>query len=158
MNSKKSDGEDLIRTVSRHSLAYMLCSISELFRHYDFDPIDLLIIHAVLNANVLIVMKDPDLDRRFGSVEAVEPDTIKRGVSRGSLVRFLNLPMETISRRVNRLKKQDILFEREDGLIVSEKNQFKFGNNHELQRTNIVFVRKFLKDLARAGVHRPDDL
>jgi hypothetical protein len=27
----------LIRTVSRHSLAYMLCAASEMFRHYDFD-------------------------------------------------------------------------------------------------------------------------
>ena len=35
---------DLIRTVSRHSLAYMLCAASEMFRHYDFDPLDLLII------------------------------------------------------------------------------------------------------------------
>ena len=38
---------DLIRTISRHSLAYMLCPASEMFRHYDFDPLDLLIIHAV---------------------------------------------------------------------------------------------------------------
>jgi hypothetical protein len=52
---------DLIRTVSRHSLAYMLCAASEMFRHYDFDPLDLLIIHAVLNANVLNVMKTPNL-------------------------------------------------------------------------------------------------
>ena len=44
---------DLIRTVSRHSLAYMLCAASEMFRRYDFDPLDLIIIHAVLNANVL---------------------------------------------------------------------------------------------------------
>ena len=44
---------DRIRTISRHSLAYMLCAASEMFRHYDFDPIDLIIIHAVLNANVL---------------------------------------------------------------------------------------------------------
>ena len=49
-----------------------------MFRHYDFDPLDLLIIHAVLNANVLNVMKDPKLDRRFGSLHTVEPDEIKQ--------------------------------------------------------------------------------
>ncbi len=155
---QKTENADLIRTVSRHSLAYVLCSISELFRHYKFDPIDLLIIHAVLNVNVLNVMKDPDLDREYGSVHRAEPDTIKQGVSRGTLSRFLNLPEETIRRRANGLKAQGILAEREDGLIVTENNQFKFGNNHELQRTNIVFVRKLLKDLARAGVRGPDDL
>src|SRR3954463_2068804 len=68
---------DLIRTVSRHSLAYMLCAASEMFRHYDFDPMDLIIIHAVLNANVLNIMKNPELDRRLGSVQSVEPDAIK---------------------------------------------------------------------------------
>ncbi|MCP4621768.1 MAG: hypothetical protein GY844_35635 [Bradyrhizobium sp.] len=152
------DRDDQIRTVSRHSLAYMLCAISELFRYYNFDPIDLLIIHAVLNANVLSVMKDADLDRQFGSVHSVEPDAIKQGVTRGSLERFLNLPPETIRRRANRLKDKGILVERGDGLIVSESNQFKFGNNHDLQRTNIVLLRKLLNDLARAGVRGPEDL
>lgn len=149
---------DLIRAVSRHSLAYVLCSISELFRHYRFDPLDLLIVHTILNSNVVSVMSDPKLDRQFGSVHAIEPDLVKQGVSRGALGRFLNLPIETIRRRVSRLKKQGILVERHDGLIVSEQNQFKFGNNHELQRANIIFVRKLLRDLARVGVRGPEDL
>ena len=80
VSTSKDDAvtSDLIRTISRHSLAYMLCAASEMFRHYDFDPLDLLIIHAVLNANVLNVMKDPKLDRRFGSLHTVEPDEIKQ--------------------------------------------------------------------------------
>jgi len=146
---------DLIRTVSRHSLAYMLCAASEMFRHYDFDPLDLLIIHAVLNANVLNVMKNPELDRRFGSIHAVEPDEIKQGVSRAALSRFLALPIETVRRRADRLKKEGILRETDQGLIVTEANQFKFGNNHELQKTNILLVRKFLRDLTDAGIELP---
>lgn len=66
----------------------MLCAASEMFRHYDFDPLDLMIIHAVLNANVLKIMKNPELDRQFGSIQAVEPDRIKQGVSRAALSRF----------------------------------------------------------------------
>jgi hypothetical protein len=146
---------DLIRTVSRHSLAYMLCAASEMFRHYDFDPLDLLIIHAVLNANVLNIMRDPKLDRRFGSVHTVEPDEIKQGVSRAALSRFLALPIETVRRRADRLKKEGILRDTDHGLIVTEANQFKFGNNHELQKTNILLVRKFLRDLTEAGVELP---
>jgi hypothetical protein len=146
---------DLIRTVSRHSLAYMLCAASEMFRHYDFDPMDLIIIHAVLNANVLNIMKDPELDRRLGSVQAVEPDEIKQGVSRAALSRFLGIPIETVRRRADRLKKEGVLRETEHGLIVTEANQFKFGNNHELQKTNILLVRKFLRDLMEAGVEVP---
>jgi hypothetical protein len=146
---------DLIRTVSRHSLAYMLCAASEMFRHYDFDPLDLMIIHAVLNANVLNIMKNPVLDRRFGSVEAVEPDEIKQGVSRAALSRFFGMPIETVRRRADRLKKEGILRETDQGLIVTEANQFKFGNNHELQKTNMLLVRKFLRDLTEAGVELP---
>jgi hypothetical protein len=158
MVSKGEDDEtasDMIRTVSRHSLAYMLCAASEMFRHYDFDPIDLMIIHAILNANVLNIMKNPELDRRFGSVEAVEPDEIKQGVSRAALSRFFGMPIETVRRRADRLKKEGVLRETDQGLIVTEANQYKFGNNHELQKTNILLVRKFLRDLMEAGIELP---
>lgn len=157
-DSKNKGADDRRRAVSRHTLAYILCSISELFRHYDFDPLDLLVIHAVLNANVIVVMKDANLDKRYGGLEAVEPDEIKQGVSRAALSRFLNLPLETIRRRVERLKKDKILLEGNDGLIVSESNQYKFGNNHELQSVNVVLVKKLLRDLSRVGVRGPDDL
>ena len=146
---------DRIRTVSRHSLAYILCAVSEMLRHYDFDPVDLLIIHAILNTNVLGVMKNPELDQRFASVKAVEPDEIKQGVSRAALARFLALPIETVRRRADRLKKAGVLRETSGGLIVTEANQFKFGNNHELQKTNMLLVRKLLRDLSEAGIELP---
>jgi hypothetical protein len=38
---------------------------------------------------------------------------------------------------------------------VTEDNQFKFGNNHELQKNNILLVRKFLRDLMEAGIEVP---
>ena len=151
----KSD--DLFRTVSRHSLTYVLCSISESFRHYDFDPIDLLIIYGTLNANVIKIMKDKKLDKQFGSINAVEPDHLKQGVSRAALSRFFNLPLETVRRRVERLRQKRILTEDRDGLIVTDGNSFKFGNNHELQMTNALLVKKLLRDLQAAGIFGPDD-
>jgi hypothetical protein len=155
---KLSRSDDRRRAVSRHTLSYMLCSISELFRHYDFDPLDLLVVHAVLNANVVQIMKSPELDERYKSVEAVEPDTIKQGISRAALSRFVNLPLETVRRRVDRLKRRKILLEGSEGLIVSESNMHKFGNNHELQSINMVLVKKLLRDLRQVGVSGPDDL
>lgn len=146
---------DRTRTISRHSLAYILCAVSEMLRYYDFDPVDLLIIHSVLNANVLNIMKNPSLDHQFGGIETVEPDEIKQGVSRAALSRFLALPIETVRRRADRLKKKGVLRETDQGLIVTEANQFKFGNNHELQKTNVLLVRKFLRDLTQAGVELP---
>jgi hypothetical protein len=137
----------------------MLLSHRELFRHYgDFDPLDLLIIHAVLNANVINIMRDPDLDKRFGSIRAVEPDAIKLGVSRAALSRSLGLPLETVRQRVERLKKRGILLDGTSGLIVLEANAHRFGNNHELQLANIDLVRKLIRDLKRAGINGPEDL
>jgi hypothetical protein len=150
---------DITRTVSRHTLAYMLFSISEMCRHYsDFDPLDLLIVHAILNANVVSVMNDQSLDERFSAIDAVEPDAIKQGVSRAALSRFLSLPLETVRRRVTRLKRLEILTEGKSGLIVTELNAFRFGNNHALQKTNMLLVTKLLRDLRRAGINGPDDL
>ena len=150
---------DVIRTISRHTLAYILCAISEMFHYYvDFDPLDLLIVHAVLDANVINVMNDRELDERYSSIHAVEPDAIKQGISRAALARFLNLPLETVRRRVLHLKEKGILIEVKSGLIVSQENVFGFGNNHHLQTTNIVLVRKLLRDLSRAGIKGADDL
>lgn len=153
-----NNADDRKRAISRHTLSYILCSISELFRHYDFDPLDLLIIHAVLNANVIIIMKNKQLDEEFGSIHTVEPDELKQGVSRALLARFLSLPLETVRRRVDRLKEAEVLSEEKSGLIVSQSNQFKFGNNHELQTINTLLVKKLLSDLKRVGVNGPDDL
>jgi hypothetical protein len=116
---RKSD--DVIRAVSRHTLAYMLCAISEMFRHYVDDPLDLLIVHVVLNSNVIHIMSDRVLDKRYSSINAVEPDAIKRGVPRAALARFLNLPLETVRRHVTRLKENGVLSEENSGLIYLKR-------------------------------------
>ena len=70
----------------------------------------------------------------------------------------MGIPIETVRRRADRLKKEGVLRETEHGLIVTEANQFKFGNNHELQKTNILLVRKFLRDLMEAGIEVPEGI
>lgn len=149
--SNANSVDDRRRAISRHTLSYILCSISELFRHYDFDPLDLLIIHAVLNANVIMIMKNKQLDKEFGGIDAVEPDELKQGISRATIARFLSLPLETVRRRVDSLKEVKVLSDEKDGLIVSQSNQFKFGNNHELQIINTLLVKKLLSDLRRVA-------
>jgi hypothetical protein len=143
----------LARTISRHSLSYILCSISEMLRAYhDFSTMDLLIIHTILNTNVVNFMRDPDLDRKYAGLHDVEPDAFKRGVSRAALSRFLSIPIETVRRRVTKLIEQGVVEQTDDGLIITEKNQYRFGNNTELQATNISLVRKLVRDLDQAGV------
>ncbi len=91
--------DDAIRAVSRHTLAYILCAISELFRHYDdFDPLDLLVVHAVLNANVINIINDQSLDDRFASIYEVEPDDMKQGKLRMNVPPPGAYPSATLSR------------------------------------------------------------
>lgn len=56
------------------------------------------------------------------------------------------------------LKRREDLAETKAGLIVTEQNAFRFGNNHELQKTNMLLLTKLLRDLRRAGISGPDDL
>jgi DNA-binding IclR family transcriptional regulator len=79
-------------------------------------------------------------------------------VSRAALSRFLNLPLETVRRRADRLRKLGILADSPDGLIVTEKNAHRFGNNHHLQTNNMALMRKLLRDLQRCGIHGPEDV
>ena len=148
----------LARAISRHTLSYILCSISEMLRAYDFDTMDLLIIHTILNTNVVNIMRDPELDRRYAGLEDVEPDNTKRGVSRAALARFLSIPVETVRRRVIRLVEKGVVEQTAQGLIITEKNQYRFGNNQDLQVTNVQLVKKLMRDLERAGVdlRRPE--
>jgi len=60
-----------------------------------------------------------------------------------------------VRRRADRLKKEGVLRETDHGLIVTEANQYKFGNNREFQKTNIPLARKFLRDLTEAGIEVP---
>lgn len=151
-------GTDRVRAVARHSLAYGFGLLSELLRHYRLDPVDLLIVHGVLNANVAAILNDPALDRQFASLETSEPDLLKRGISRAALARFLNLPLETVRRRVAGLKRRGVVCEREDGLIVPEANELRFGDNRRLQQTNVVLLKRLLRGLARVGVSRLEDV
>jgi hypothetical protein len=54
------------------------------------------------------------------------------------------------------LKRQGILKELDHGLIVTEGNLFKSGNNHDVQKTNVILFRK--RDLTRAGIGLPGDI
>ena len=65
---------------------------------------------------------------------------------------------DAVRRRVTGLKRRKILAETKAGLIVTEQNAFRFGNNHELQKTNMLLLTKLLRDLRRAGISGPDDL
>ncbi|CCE01192.1 hypothetical protein [Bradyrhizobium sp. STM 3809] len=147
-----------IRAISRHSVAYLLNSIGEILHHYKFNPLDVLILYTILHANSLKVIKDPTLDRKYGDYDTLEPDDIKQGISRSAVARYLNVPFETVRRRVETMIQKGLLTETRRGLIITQMNEYRLGSNYDIQRLNIRLLRRFLRDLSRLGIDSYEDL
>lgn len=81
-----------------------------------FDFLDALIILGVTQANVELVMRDPELQRAYATYDAPPPDTLRRPISVNALAQSLRLPFETVRRRVSRLTRLHILKTAPDGV------------------------------------------
>src|SRR5450755_5025419 len=92
-------------TIAHHSIGYIVTVIGEVLRSTSLDVLDVLIIMAISNASV---------PRGGASAKRV----MTRGVSRNAVSRALNVPLETVRRRVGQLLKKKIIQERADGLVV----------------------------------------
>lgn len=158
MGLERKEITQLTREISRHGLAYVICSIGELFRQYRFHPIDLLIVYAVLNISTLDAPDDLEPGRQSYGPRALGTDAAKHSLSRAALRNLLNLPANTVRHHISSLKRFGVLEETEDGLIVSKDCPFEFDGNPELHEVNVVLIRRLMKDLARLGIDGSDDL
>jgi len=103
-----------------------------------------------MTSNVVDIVRDRNLDKEYASISAVEPDHLKREISRTAIARFLNMPRETVRRRVQYLIDEGIVVQKRNGIIITEANAFKFGNNPRLQKVNVMLFRRLIKDLQNA--------
>jgi len=105
--------------------------VTEVLRNSPLDFLDLLIVTAVSDANNKPL---PGTDVRGET----------RGISRNAVSRRLNVPLETVRRRVAALIKQNILREQPDGLVFQSRQRRgagrERGNGHdELQDASATF-------------------
>ncbi|HEX3700968.1 MAG TPA: hypothetical protein VHV27_09875 [Phenylobacterium sp.] len=87
--------------IGRASLGFILDIIA--ISRGPGDILDPLILTTVLEANLALVNQDPELQRRFGGVEAPPPDELRRPVSISAVAASLRLPYETVRRRLGRM-------------------------------------------------------
>jgi hypothetical protein len=118
------------RLIGRLSINYMMAIIGEVMRTRKVDFMDILIVTAVFNAN--------GVDRH--------------GVSRNALKRMLNIPLETVRRRVNALVARKALVEAEDGLVFAYGNDLGLGGNPALDELNFEQLRLLVRVLKAHGV------
>lgn len=102
-----------IRTIGRLSVAYLLDMIA--IARGDGHPMDTLLASAIIQANVAELIQRPD-----GLVETDElpTDDMRRPVSVSAVATSLNLPFETVRRRVSRMVRDGFCQAVDGGVIV----------------------------------------
>jgi hypothetical protein len=89
---------------------------------------------------------------RGGRKRAATPPPERAGISRNAVSRMLNVPLETVRRRVAGLIEQKVLMEQADGLVFSPENPMGLGNNADISLFNLGLLRQLFRQLKDAGI------
>src|SRR5215469_3434894 len=76
----------------------------------------------------------------------------KRGISRNALSRMLNMPLETVRRRVNALIARRTLAEQDDGLVFAYDDDLAPGQQTAIGELNLQQLRELYRALKANGV------
>ena len=142
--------QERAKIIARLTWRYMLTIMGEGMKHTPLDPIDHMLALVICTANLSHIDSSPDLSREYA--DTIEPDTVRRGVSRGVIARALSMPAETVRRRLNALIKAEILAERADGLILRADNPLQIGARQELWQFHARQFERLLRELRLRGI------
>jgi hypothetical protein len=146
--------EERVKIISRAAIRFLLNLLgdaAQMPEELKLDPIDYIIAIAVGSANVSHIDNDPSLSRQYAG--QVEPDSMRRGISRAAVSRATNLPLETVRRRINHLIEVGLLMEREDGVILSSGNPHRVGVRRDLMHRHAQLVDRMVRDIRARGVN-----
>ncbi|HXC56793.1 MAG TPA: hypothetical protein VNU97_15955 [Rhizomicrobium sp.] len=141
---------DAVRVAGRLSIAYMMAIASEVLRTFPLDFLDLLLVTTIANSNLLHLTPRETKKGRRSSL--AQRDAERVGISRNAVSRALNVPLETVRRRIAALIEKKILLEQADGLVFSPDNPLGLGNNRELGAFNIEMLRLLFRNLKAHGI------
>jgi hypothetical protein len=118
--------------IAHLSISYIVTFIAEVLRTTSLDVLDVLITLAISRASLA-----PNVG----------------GISRNQLSRALNVPLETVRRRVAVLLAKRVIRERESGLVVPDRRPMGALDNHgELIARNAQALSQLVRDLKAQGV------
>jgi hypothetical protein len=146
--------EERVKIISRAAIRFLLNLLGDAAQvpaELKLDPIDYIIAIAVGAANVSHIDNDPALSRQYAGL--IEPDSMRRGISRAAVSRATNLPLETVRRRINHLIEIGVLTEREDGIILSSTNSHRVGVRRDLMHRHAQLVDRMVRDIRARGVN-----
>ena len=145
--------DERVKIISRAATRFLLNLLADAAQTPEdlkLDPIDYIIAIAVGSANVSHIDNDAALSRQYAGL--VEPDSMRRGISRAAVSRATNLPLETVRRRINKLIEVGVLKEREDGIILSATNSHRVGVRRDLMHRHAQLVDRMVRDIRARGV------
>ena len=138
---------DQARIAGRLAVAYMMAVASEVLRRFPIDMLDLLLVTTIANLNLLADGGNaPGAERLSDSVPR------RVGVSRNAVSRAVNVPLETVRRRIGGLIDKKVLIERMDGIVFSPDNPIGLGNNTDMSQLNLDLLRQLFRGLKAAGI------
>jgi hypothetical protein len=139
-------GAESARLAGRLSIAYMMAITAEVLRVTSLDFLDVLLVTAIANVNAS--PPPPDARRARG----YSPSAGATGISRNAVSRLLNIPLETVRRRVGSLLQKGVLIEQPDGLVFTPNNAVGLGDNAALNAFNLERLRDLFRGLKAAGI------
>lgn len=82
------------------------------------DILDPLIVSTIIEGNLAVVNQDAELQRAYAELDSAPPDEMRRPVSIAAVAGSLNVPYETVRRRVARLANSGAIVQTSKGLVV----------------------------------------
>ena len=143
MSSKTAEA-DAARLAAALSIGYAASMAGEMLRTFPLDFLDLLLVFTIATANAA---PPPESGKQRQAAAAQRP-----GISRNAVSRSLNLPLETVRRRIGNLLAQKVLIEQADGLVLSPDNPIGLGGNARMAAVNVEHLRQLFRGLKAIGL------
>jgi hypothetical protein len=134
--------------VTRLSGEYVLHFLRLLFEEGDIR--DAVVALAIAAANTAHLDQATGPGLRYAAVDSPPPDEVRKPVAILAVAESLGLPFETTRRRVGRLMRRGACIRVGGGVIIP--TAFLTRRQPSRALTNIGYVRKFVRDLAAAGL------
>ena len=110
------DAVGRLRVASRLTAAYLLDSIA--IARGEAHVLDALLASAIIQANVAEISQHADLAVSFAETDSLPTDDLRRPVSMNAVASSLNLPFETVRRRVSAMVQDGFCRFVDGGVIV----------------------------------------
>ena len=82
------------------------------------DVVDALLLAAISQANVAQITRNPELQRRYATLDQPPPDEMRRPVSISAIANSLRMPFETARRRIAALAELGVIVTHPRGVVV----------------------------------------